>query len=74
MQSMADFLVAHLGHADTPAECTPEAESLWASAARSAQYAAAFTHSLGESSVHWAISGLKGSDRPVPISRGGRGV
>ena len=48
MQSMADFLVAHLGHGDTPAECTSEAESLRSSAARSAHYAAAFTHSLGE--------------------------
>ena len=48
MQAMADFLVAHLGHGDTPAECTPEAESLRTSAARSAQFASAFTHSLGE--------------------------
>ncbi len=48
VQTMADFLVAHLGHGDTPAECTPEAESLRTSAARSAHYASAFTHSLGE--------------------------
>ncbi|CAL5227244.1 g10172 [Coccomyxa viridis] len=46
-ETMADFLVAHLGHGDTPAECTAEAESLRTSAARSALYASAFTHSLG---------------------------
>ena len=63
---MADFLVAHLGHGDTPAECTPEAESLREAAARSAVYASAFTHSLGGQIYHLAcLLSLKGSKRPV---------
>lgn len=48
MQAMADFLVAHLGHGDTPAECTPEAQSLQSAAAHSAQLAAPFSAALGE--------------------------
>jgi len=47
-QTMADFLVAHLGHGNTPAECTPEAESLRASAACSARFASPFCVTLGE--------------------------
>lgn len=46
---MADFLVAHLGHGDTPAEFTPEAESLLSLAKSTVSYAGSFIEALGSS-------------------------
>ena len=46
---MADFLVAHLGHGDTPAELTPEAERLLSLAKSTVLYARAFIEALGSS-------------------------
>ena len=68
MQVMADFLVAHLGHGNTPAECTPEAESLRLSAASSAHFASAFTHSLGEwAPVHCVRSPTRGKQSIIVV-------
>ncbi len=46
---MADFLVAHLGHGDTPAELTPEAGALLASAKETVSYSHSFIEALGNS-------------------------
>ena len=46
---MADFLVAHLGHGDTPAELTPEAEALLSLPRTQFLYARSFIEALGSS-------------------------
>ena len=46
---MADFLVAHLGHGDTPAELTPQAEALLSLAKNTVSYARSFIEALGSS-------------------------
>ena len=51
MQAMADFIVAHLGHGDIPAECTPEAQHLMSAAADTARFATPFSAALGEASM-----------------------
>ena len=48
LQAMGDFIVAHLGHGDTPAECTPEAQHLMFLAADTARFATRFSAALGE--------------------------
>ena len=49
LQAMGDFIVAHLGHGDTPAECTPEAQHLMSLAADTARFATPFSAALGGS-------------------------